>query len=215
VALSVLIIPEFAADLAARLAGFAAQVVLPSRSPFAVERRVRGLLWSFRLRASRLRIDRSVQVEYPRSIRLGRNVTVYAGCQLVGGPDAEIRIGDDTHLGRGTVISGLGGVEIGRGCAVSSHVSIYSQSNQYRVAPQQPILANPIGYAKVTIGDDVWIGAGAVILPGVTIGEHAIVGAGAAVSRDVPEWTIVAGVPARARGDRRSRPGTAPRGRAS
>lgn len=50
---------------------------------------------------------------------------------------------------------------------------------------------------KVTIGHDVWIGHGAVVLPGVTIGTGAVVGAGAVVSRDVPPYTVVAGVPAR------------------
>ncbi len=213
--LAELLIPEFAADVAARLAGFSAQVLLPSRNAFGVERRVRGLLWSFRLRTKRLCIDRNVQLEHARSLTLGCHVTLNAGCQLIGAPSVEICIGDHTHIGRCTVVSGLGGVTIGNGCAISSHVSIYSQSNQYRAAPYLPILENPVHYAKVTIGDDVWIGAGAVILPGITIGDHAIVGAGAVVTRDVPPWNIVAGVPARSLGDRRKRAGKTETGQAA
>ena len=54
----------------------------------------------------------------------------------------------------------------------------------------------PIGYASpVTIGNDVWIGANAVILPGVTIGNNVVVVAGAVVTKDVPDNTLVAGVP--------------------
>jgi acetyltransferase-like isoleucine patch superfamily enzyme len=60
-------------------------------------------------------------------------------------------------------------------------------------------------YAPVRIGDDVWIGARAVILPGVTVGDHAVIGAGAVVREDVPAWAIVAGVPAKVIRDRRQR----------
>ena len=54
-----------------------------------------------------------------------------------------------------------------------------------------------ISTKPVVIGDDVWIGANAVILPGVTIGRHCVVAAGAVVTKDVPDNTVVAGVPAK------------------
>ena len=54
-----------------------------------------------------------------------------------------------------------------------------------------------VGTKPVVIGDDVWIGANAVILPGVTIGRHCVVAAGAVVTKDVPDNSVVAGVPAK------------------
>jgi acetyltransferase-like isoleucine patch superfamily enzyme len=54
-----------------------------------------------------------------------------------------------------------------------------------------------ISTKPVVIGDDVWIGANAVILPGVTIGRHVVVAAGAVVTKDVPDYSLVAGVPAK------------------
>jgi len=58
-----------------------------------------------------------------------------------------------------------------------------------------------VKYAPITVGDDTWIGANVTILPGVTIGQCCLIGAGAVVTRDVPDYAVVAGVPARVVGD--------------
>ena len=54
----------------------------------------------------------------------------------------------------------------------------------------------------ITIGDNVWLGAGAIVCPGVTIGNDTVVGAGAVVTRDLEPWTVYTGVPARPRSER-------------
>jgi len=62
---------------------------------------------------------------------------------------------------------------------------------------REPIASRGLVTRPVAIGRNVWVGAKAVILPGVHIGDNAVVGAGAVVTRDVPPYTVVAGVPAR------------------
>ena len=119
------------------------------------------------------------------------------------GPKGRISIGARSHIDQFCVLYGQGGITIGSRCAIASAVVIYSQTNQYEGAPLTSVIDQPVRYAAVTIGDDVWIGAAAVVLPGVTIDDHAVVAAGAVVREDVAAWSIVGGVPARVLGDRR------------
>lgn len=201
--LSRFLLPEFGIEACARLAGWVADVCLPRQNPYSVERRLRGLLYASRFRARGLRLDRRLQLEGSRFISLGNNVTLYGGSHFVASPNHPIVIGDNTHVGRNAFLAGMGGIEIGANCAIAAHVNIHSLTNHYRFSPNEPILKNPALSAKVTIGDDVSIGAGAIILPGVTIGSHAFIGAGAVVTRDVPPWHVAVGVPARIVKDRR------------
>jgi acetyltransferase-like isoleucine patch superfamily enzyme len=110
---------------------------------------------------------------------------------FVGEPE----IGDGTWIGAFTLIDGSGGLRIGRGCDISSGAQIYTHSSVRRCVSGRTyteVERNP-----TTIGDRVFIGAGAVVMMGVTIGDSAVVAAGAVVTKDVPAATVVAGVPAR------------------
>jgi acetyltransferase-like isoleucine patch superfamily enzyme len=87
----------------------------------------------------------------------------------------------------------MGGVNIGDRVMIGSHVAITSLTHDYTaVAMNGTSLARPI-----VIEDDVWLGTHCVILPGVRVGCGAVVAAGAVVTKDVPPYTVVAGVPAR------------------
>lgn len=174
------------------------------RSRGAAERRLRGLCLAGRFRTTGLRIDPGVSFEVPSRVRLGKDVTLYGGSHFVTGRDGRLSIGDHTHIGRMAMVSALGGVSIGRRCAIASGFTVYSNTNSIDADPAADVLDNPVTLAPVTIGNDVWCGANVTILPGVSVGSHAVLGAGSVVTRDVPEWSVMAGVPARRIRDRRA-----------
>ena len=101
-------------------------------------------------------------------------------------------IGDRAFINYGVDIAATGLVAIGADCLIGTHVSIID--NDFHGVVDRQRVPSP---KPVIIGDNVWIGNRAIILPGVTIGEGAVVGAGSVVTRDVPARTVVAGNPAR------------------
>ena len=187
------IIPPLAVEIPARVAGYLAGLIRPGTA-FAAERRVRGGYWGLRLGSRGLSVGRGVQLETPERTTLGHGAKVFCSAHINAGGSGFVRVGAGTHIGRFNNLSGGGGLTIGARCAISSHVAIYTVANDPGAA--QPALA-PSRLEPVTIGDDVFVGAGVRIIPGVTVGDGAVIGAGAVVTRDVPAGAIVAGVPAR------------------
>ena len=142
------------------------------------------------------RTDRWRRAQLERSIghlgggsRLGTHVVVHSPEKLT--------VGDHTEINDFTLIFAQGGVRIGSHVLVSSGCNITSLTHPLDPADRR---TGRLVEAPVQIRDGAWLGAGAIILPGVTIGEDAVVGAGAGalVSRDVPAGVTVVGVPARA-----------------
>jgi acetyltransferase-like isoleucine patch superfamily enzyme len=116
----------------------------------------------------------------------------------LNGPRREgpkIVIHDGTYINRYTVIDAFEKIEIGRGCLIGPHC--YIGDHVRARLPGQPLGAGPLQGAPITIGEEVYIGAGSAILKGVTIGARATIGAGAVVTGDVAEGATVAGNPAR------------------
>lgn len=107
-----------------------------------------------------------------------------------------VRIGRRSAIGVDCFIHGGGGVTIGDNVLLGPGVRIFSENHDF-ADPTVPIIEQGETPAPVCIGDDVWIGAGAVVLAGATIGHGAIVAAGAVVRGAVAPFSIVAGVPAR------------------
>lgn len=114
-------------------------------------------------------------------------------CWVAGQPE----IGEGTWIGAFTLIDGLGGLKIGKGCNVSSGAQILSHSTVRRCVTER---RHPQVDKKPTeIGDFVFIGANAVVQMGAKVGHHSVVGAGAVVLEDaeIPPYSLVVGVPAR------------------
>ena len=113
---------------------------------------------------------------------------------------AEIRCPGKLKIGKGSIIGdkalldARNGITIGKNVNFSSNISIYTEQHDHR----DPMFrCNSSDAFSVNIGDRAWIGPNAIILHGVHIGEGAVVAAGSVVTKDVPPFTIVAGVPAR------------------
>jgi len=114
-----------------------------------------------------------------------------------------MKIGKGTIINDGfTLICKIGledSVLIGNRVALSSNVSLITTSSPHnsRLKEYSDRYPQMDQMGTIIIGNDAWIGAGVIILPDVTIGEFSIVGAGAVVTKDVPPYCIVAGVPAK------------------
>ena len=103
----------------------------------------------------------------------------------------QITIGSHTHINRNCFLDGRAGITIGDGVSISHNVSIITGGHDYN----SPSFTGR--FCPITIGSHVWIGINAIILQGVTIGNGAVIAAGAVVTKDVPPYTVVGGVPAK------------------
>jgi len=140
---------------------------------------------------------RSVYLRRVLGVSLGRDTHVSMRVFVTGYPvRANVKIGDNCVVNREVYLDGRVGVVIGNNVNVSFQACILSLHHDHN-QPSFPAVGN-----VVTIRDHAWIGARAIILPGVTVGEGAVVAAGAVVNRDVGEYEVVGGVPARKIGER-------------
>jgi acetyltransferase-like isoleucine patch superfamily enzyme len=143
-----------------------------------------------------------VRVRRPWCVEAGSRVEVEHGVFLkIVDDDARVVIGNSVFIGTGCEIDAAQSVSIGAHTLLAPGVFITDHA--HRAA--RGVLLDQQGHdcAPVMIGEDVWIGAHAVVLQGVTIGNGAIVGAGAVVTRSVPANAIAAGVPAQVIGERK------------
>lgn len=120
-----------------------------------------------------IKIYRRVRIKDPFNVSIGKGSSVEEGCLFMS----------------------EGGIEIGEYVLIAPRCSLITHQHTY--ALKKNIIEQPQQLKPIKIGNNVWIGAHVVILPGVSIGDNSVIGAGAVVNRDVAERSVVGGVPAR------------------
>jgi len=167
----------------------------------------------------------NIAIRHPHKIHIGDNVVVDDNCVLdaKGKTNKGIKIHNGVFVGRGTILTCHNGdielednVNIGFNCVISSLSSIVIKKNHLMAAfcylvggdhdsdrTDIPVLFQGRSSKGIMIEDNVWLGAGVAVLDGVTIGRDTIIGAGAVVNKDVEEFAIAAGLPAKFLWDRR------------
>lgn len=130
--------------------------------------------------------------------RISRNTRLLAlkgyGTQLFS---PHISIGDNVSIGFGCTLSCVNQLEIGHDVTIGDNVYIADSHHDYS-NPALGVLDQPLLPGRITIGRGAWVGYGAFIAGDVSVGERSVVGANSVVTRSVPAYTVVAGVPARA-----------------
>lgn len=163
-------------------------------SPYSRREKVLRVLWgvvqgtlfrwslhpAYRFRAFLLRLF---------GARVGKNVRVRRSVRIE--IPWNLQLGDDVSVGDGATLYCLGPVEIGARSFVSQYAHLCAGTHDY-TSPDYPLLRLPI-----VLGEDVWVAADAFIGPGVTVGRGTVVGARASVFKDLPEWVVAVGNPAK------------------
>lgn len=134
-----------------------------------------------------------------QGMKIGKGSTLHMGAVFYDA--SKISVGEDSIIGENAVLDGRAPLRIGNHVDIASEVMIYNSQhniNSPDFAKVEEVILEP-----VEIGDYVFIGPRAIILPGVKIGYAAVVGAGAVVTRDISDYAVVGGVPARVIGERK------------
>lgn len=152
---------------------------------------------------------RAVEIEHPEFVSLGDRVCLGDYCWLsvldknreTGRPTLQLRpeltIGEGTYVGRFGTIACINRVAIGRNVLISDRAYIGDSLHGF-TRTELPIKDQyMVSKGPVEIGDGTWLGIGVSVLPNVRIGKHCVVGAGSVVTRDIADYCVAAGVPAR------------------
>ena len=167
--------------------------------PGKIGRLIRRYYFRTRLNKSgpRLSIGRFVEFSSPKNISFGNEIYIVDRAVLRA-DEGTIIVGDKFAVnGNVRIVADCGGkIIIGNSVMIGPNTVIRASNHQFKDASKDIWLQGQTG-GTITIGDDVWIAANVVILANVTVGSHSIIAAGAVVTKNVPQYSIVAGVPAK------------------
>jgi acetyltransferase-like isoleucine patch superfamily enzyme len=165
-------------------------------------------------------IGRNVTLRHPGKIRIGSNVIIDDNVVLdAKGGGEGITLGDNVLIARNTILSCKGGsisigdntnigmnclfqsesrIEVGKNIVVASYCYLVAGGNHGIDRTDIPIIQQPpVSRGGIVVEDNCWLGARATVIDGVTVGHDTVLGAGAVAIRDVPEFSVAAGVPAK------------------
>ena len=148
--------------------------------------------------ASPLKISKSQYIKFGKNVRIKKNARIecydkFAGREL----NPELIIEDGVIIGYDFTCLVADSIKISRDTIIASHVMITSENHGVDPTSETPYYKQPLSTFSVSIGKGCWIGEDVVILPGVTIGDKCVIAAGAIVTKSVPDYSMVAGVPAK------------------
>ena len=165
---------------------------------------IRGLYYSFRFlgKGKRLRVGKACRITNPHKIRVGSGVVIDNNVELL--VDANSRnvsqellvLGDFVHLSKYNCIGCCKKIVLENHVRLAPYVHITDRNHSYADI-LTPIWKQPINAKEVYIGCETWIGFGAQIMPGVHIGKHCVVAAGSVVTKNIPDYCVVVGNPAK------------------
>ncbi len=170
-----------------------------SSLPGKIGRLIRRYYFGLRLNKSgpRLSVGRFVEFSSPQNISFGNEIYIVDGAVLRA-DEGQIVIGNKFSLnGNARIVADCGGkIIIGNSVMVGPNTIIRASNHKFEDSSIDIRLQGQTG-GEIIIGDDVWIAANVVILPGVKIGSHSVIAAGAVVTKNVPDYSVAGGVPAK------------------
>ena len=180
------------------ISGFYALIVFIGKAFLRVCRRVRIFVVVYR--KYKIFLPEGCELGEISNIEFGRNCGMAPNVQIFargGISSPSITVGDDVRFERNVMINADSGGSI----SIGNHVrvgpnSLFRASNHRFDRNDVPIVEQGHRAGQITVGNDVWFGAGVIVLPDVNIGDGAVIGAGAVVAKDIPERAIAVGLPA-------------------